>query len=338
MFRLSASDRFAALLSILSAVAGVFLVMAAGAVARRAGWLTAEADVTLARLTANILLPAFFVSVVAQDENLDSLGDTWVPPTIGFAFTAGGFLLGWAVAKTFGGVIGLPTESHRRAFALCVGVANYGYVPFPLAEAFYPAAKLDLVLHNVGVDVALWSVGIIVIAGSEASDRWASLRSALLSAPLISVVVSLVLRRVGVLDQLPTPIIAAIDSLGVCAIPLGLLLSGAIIVDFVLTRRSRPESGGAWRTIAAAVVIRQVVLPAFMLGLAVGVVLPGELDVVLLLQASMPAAIFPVVLVRMYARDVDTALRVVLGTSAVGLLSIPLVLALGASLGIGTSP
>ena len=54
-----------------------------------------------------------------------------------------------------------------------------------------------------------------------------------------------------------------------------------------------------------------------------------NLGVVVILQAAMPAAVFPIVLVRMYDRDTTTALRVVLPTSIAGIALIPAWLAVG---------
>jgi malate permease and related proteins len=45
---------------------------------------------------------------------------------------------------------------------------------------------------------------------------------------------------------------------------------------------------------------------------------------VLVIQAAMPAAIFPIVVTRAHHGDMPTALRVVLGTSVIGLITIPL--------------
>ena len=48
-----------------------------------------------------------------------------------------------------------------------------------------------------------------------------------------------------------------------------------------------------------------------------------------MLQAAMPAATLPIVLVKLYQRDTETALRVVLSTSLLGILLIPVWLAVG---------
>jgi hypothetical protein len=50
---------------------------------------------------------------------------------------------------------------------------------------------------------------------------------------------------------------------------------------------------------------------------------------VVVLQAAMPAAVFPIVLVRLYNRDTTTAIQVILWTSFAGVVLIPLWLLLG---------
>ena len=89
----------------------------------------------------------------------------WLPPLFGFVTTVAGFMLGLLFARGMGSTIGLDSDSKKRSFALCVGICNYGYIPLPLAMEFYPEAVIDLIMHNIGVDMALWSVGIAVITG-----------------------------------------------------------------------------------------------------------------------------------------------------------------------------
>ena len=49
-----------------------------------------------------------------------------------------------------------------------------------------------------------------------------------------------------------------------------------------------------------------------------------ELKRVLVLQGAMPAAVLPIVLTKHYGGDARTSLQVALGTSLLGLVTIPL--------------
>lgn len=308
---------------IVLSVLGVFLVMMLGAYCRRTGWLSREADRSLANLTAKVLLPALFIDRILSGDKFDSLLETWVPPAFGFGITVLGFLLGWMVAYTLGPRIGLTDDSSRRAFALGVGICNYGYIPLPLAEQFYESAVVPLILHNVGVDLALWSVGVAIISSGTGARRpwW----KAVFSPPLLAVIFAVTLRQTGLDQSIPWPVRQATRQLGDCTIPMGLLLSGAIIIDFVRDAKW----AGSFRTVAAAILFRQALMPVLMLGVAAVAIQSSEMKQVMMLEAAMPAAVFPIVLARLYDRDISTALRVVLATSIAGIVLVPTWLIIG---------
>ncbi len=304
------------LLPIISKVSGVFLVMAVGALARKRHWLTREADSSLANLTANVLLPALFLDRVLAGSQIDSLMVAWVPPAIGFASTAFGLVTALFFVRRLGRFFGCEADSSQRAFALGVGICNYGYIPLPLAQAFYPAAEVDLILHNVGVDLALWTVGIWVIAGGK---EW-KLRRALLSPPIVAIVIAIAIKQSGAGSYLPQPFMHMTHVLAQCAIPLGLVLSGAIIMDYIRLANWRTSA----KPILAAILFRQAFMPLCMLGAASLLSLSLSVKEVVVLQAAMPSAVFPIVLARLYDRDTSTALRVILGTGLFGIITIPL--------------
>ena len=101
---------------------------------------------------------------------------------------------------------------------------------------------------------------------------------------------------------------------------MALILIGAIVTDHL----HEFHSASGWRVIGTAVLLRIGVLPVLFLLLAKYLPASVELKRVMVLQAAMPAAVFPIILARHYQGDPPTALRVVIGTSVVGLVTIPL--------------
>jgi predicted permease len=75
--------------------------------------------------------------------------------------------------------------------------------------------------------------------------------------------------------------------------------------------------------------LRLGLIPLGMLGLAVVLPIPAELKGVLVVQAAMPAGILPIVIARHYGGRPVTAVQVVLGTTIVGLFTVPLWLRVG---------
>jgi len=80
-----------------------------------------------------------------------------------------------------------------------------------------------------------------------------------------------------------------------------------------------------------ACALRLGLLPIAFLLLARLLPLSAELQRVVILQAAMPAAVFPIIVARRYGGDPITAVRVAVATSVGGLLTIPVWLRIGMS-------
>jgi predicted permease len=311
--------------SIATTVSGVFLVMAMGALARYLKWFTSEVDRSMAGFTANVLLPSFFFHRVMSDPKLSTDLSAWAPALYGCLLTIVGLSISLATVTLLGTWFGLQNSSERRTFALCAGVANYGYLAFPLAEVFYPSCIVALLVHNVGVDMALWSVGLFIISGHGIKKSW---RRIVFSPPLLSVAAALTIRQLELQPFIPRPLMHMTDQLGRCSIPMGLVLSGAIIFDY----SKRIDFATAWKPLFLAVAVRLVTVPLVFLMVARYGTESRDLQEVLLLQASMPAATFPIVMARLYNQSLETAWTVVVGTSVLGIISIPIWMVLGAKI------
>ena len=74
----------------------------------------------------------------------------------------------------------------------------------------------------------------------------------------------------------------------------------------------------------ASCLLRLGVLPLLILCIARWLPCPLELKRVLVVQAAMPAAVFPIVLARHYGGQPLTAVQIVLGTTALGVFVSPL--------------
>jgi predicted permease len=81
--------------------------------------------------------------------------------------------------------------------------------------------------------------------------------------------------------------------------------------------------------VVVSCLLRLGILPVLFLVLAKFLPCSLELKRVITIEAAMSAAVFPIVIAKHYGGDPATALRVVLGTSLVGLVTIPLWLRFG---------
>ena len=296
----------------------VFAMVGIGAGLRRVGWLTAEADESLLKLVVNFLYPCLIFQNVLGNPALRDPANLALAPLVGFVTIAAGIVL----TLYLGRLLGLGIGRGLRTFAFAVGIYNYGYIPMALMESLFGRESIGvLLLHNVGCEAAIWTVGILVLSGLSVREGWRKL----LNPPVVALILAVGLNLVGWHEHLPKVVVTLIDMSAVCAIPLGLLLIGATLAEYL----AKPASVYEPRVSSGSGLLRLAVLPPLFLLLAQVLPAPVELKRVIIVQAAMPAGIMPIVIAKHYGGQPLVAVRVVIGTTVVGLLAIPLWLRLG---------
>ena len=327
-------------ITLFGAVAPVFLIIAAGYAIRRVGWLTTEADASLMRVIVNLLFPCLILDTILGNQALAIAGNVLLAPAVGFVTIVGGYAVSYYAAP----VLGIQQPRQRRTFAFTTGMYNYGYVPLPLIQKLFDEKTTAVLFtHNVGVEIALWSCGVMLLRGradinecssmqrpaDEPGAHVASARTTRLprciNAPVVAILAAIALHFASAQSWLPGIALSAAHNLGSAAIPLGLILTGATFADQF--RNLAVENAKA--VSAGAILLRLGVLPVLMLLLARCLPCPLELRRVVLVQAAMPCAVIPVLVAAHYDGDPSTAMRIVLITSACGLLTVPLWIQLG---------
>jgi malate permease and related proteins len=305
-------------LQLLLLVLPVFALIGVGVAVRRLHWIEGEAETSLIRLTVNVCYPCLIFESVANNAALQSPGNLLLPPLLGFGITWLAIRFGLLIAQA----IGLHVGTGLRTFGLTVGIANYGYLPLPIMAAIWGTESQGVLLvHNVGVEIAIWTVGVLVLSGQSLREGWRKL----VSPVVITLAVAVVFNLTRATPFLPGVVSQTIHALAVCAIPLGLIMSGVNLAQYLHNPR---ELFDPKITIAASIV-RLGVLPLAIITLAKFLPCSIELKRVLVVQAAMPTAIFPIILAKLYGGHPRTAVQIALGTTALGILVIPLWLRFG---------
>ena len=299
--------------NLLHLILPVFLVIASGYALRRAGIFTEEGDRSLLGLLVNLLVPCLALDVIIGNEALERPANWIFPPLLGFLVPAVGYLVCLGGARLF-----LRDVKKARTFASVAGLQNYGYIPLPICLALFDRDVVGVLLtFNMGVDIAMWTLGVALMPGGQAKGDW---KKILLSPPIVSVAAGIALNAMGAGNWVPQAVDGAWHMLGLCAVPVGLLVTGAVLADHM--RPGMLRSG--WNTIGLALALRLGLLPALILAAALWLPLNPALRTVLIVQSAMPSAVFPVVLAKMHGGDMPTALRIVLGTSIASFITIPI--------------
>ncbi len=306
--------------TILIAIIPVFMVVGAGFLMQRRNWIGGEqVETGVMRLGLNFLIPCFILNVVPGNQALEKVSSATWAMGIGFVVIVIGFGMAWLVSR----IAGMKRGEGARTFTLATGVQNYGYLPLPIMAELFP--KDDgpqglILVHGLGVELAVWTVGVAILAGKA---NWRSI----LNGPFIATIVALFLNFTGLHEHIPKIVKTFTGMMGVCAIPMAIFMIGATMARFY--EKDAFKSGDSIKAVIVSCVVRLGIMAAVIMSVAIYLPISMELKQVLVVQAAMPAAIFPIVLARLYGGHPATAIQVVLATSVVSIGTAPLVIALG---------
>lgn len=303
----------------------VYVLILLGGLSRRTGLTRSEHDDGILRFVFHVLFPCFILDkILGSDSVRDPIAVLWGIGS-GFAFVAIGIGIAWLVASS----LGYERGTGKRTFALSAGVQNYGYTAIPVIGQIYvgSGAMAMLFVHNVGVELAIWSVGVMLISG-ERKIPWRKL----INGPVIAVAVGLILVALGWDGMLapgenaapePGVLRRSLQWMGAGAFPVAIFITGAIIMD--LLGREKPT----WRASLGGIFLRLMLIPAVMLTAAKFLPAPLALKQVLIVQAAMPAAMTPILLARLYKGRPAVAVEIVVATTIFSLITLPIVLFIG---------
>lgn len=313
---------------IFAASMAVYATIAIGSALRVAGWLTEEADHSLLRLVIRVLYPCLIFSVVSHNDALRQPSNLLVPPLVGLGTLALGLVVAILVAALGRRATGIKPGKEARTFATCVAIYNYGFIPIPLVRALFPhdSATLGvLFVHNVGAELGVWTLCVMTLSGGLDRQWWRRI----FNAPSIAILVAIAVNFLGVWQYLPSFVATTVDWLGQSSIPMSMILIGAVIADEVQAGRPPDRAADGLKTMAWAILLRLGLLPAAFLLIAWLVPGSAELKRVLVIMAAMPSGTFPIVMARHYGGQPRVGVQVVLSTSLVSLVTIPLWITFG---------
>lgn len=320
-------------LEVLKQVFPVYLLIIGGAVSRRVGLVKRGHDEAVLQLVFHVMYPCFILDKVLGAESVRDFRSVAWGLSLGFGLTVTGFAIAWLVAKA----LGYQKGTGKRTFAVSAGVQNFGYTTIPVVKALWGAGALAvLFVHNLGVELAIWSVGVMLISG-DGKVPW----KRMINGPTVSVVLGLTLVGLGwdryltnPAELVPAPaddrywaftgpVREAMKWLGAGAFPLAIFVTGAVIMDLVGTERP------TWQASLGGTVVRLALIPLVIIAAAKWLPLPVSLKQVLVVQASMPAAMTPILLAKLYGGRPAVAVEIVVASTAVSLITLPFVLLLG---------
>jgi predicted permease len=204
------------------------------------------------------------------------------------------------------------TRSDKKGLYLPLVFGNTSYLGYPVALfAFGMAGLSRAVVFDMINSLVIFTLGIYIV--HQRNEIREAFKIPLLHAVIVGLVVNLL--NIPVPDVIFTPI----EMIGMITIPLALLVLGYKLTEIKLT---------AVKVAVLASVFR--ILGGFLVALAIIELLSieGMVRDIILLQAAMPSAVMGMILAAKYDRDASLVASVVLITTVLSLISIPLILAM----------
>lgn len=308
------------------ATLAILIVILIGAFMRRVQWLTPAADKPLTDLTMNVLYPAATFMSIRGNENLANPLFVLEVVFIGWISIAVGMVVSRLYVRFFSPLTGLENDAQKRTFVMCNCLFNYGFLPIPLCALLFNSQTLGvLFVFNVGTVIGMWTIAVAALSKDAVKE---SIRQ--LCAPaMIGVYIALLFNYLPWSNQLPECIETSMTWLNQSMIPLSLLLVGGIMYDEFNPRNAGIEAQTAstlsvwnsFKLIGSTILIRLVLVPILFILWAKYLAVNVDLQRILIVQAAMPSAIMCLVWSRQFNGDPPTALRCVIVTNLLSILT-----------------
>lgn len=311
-------------------ILAMFLVMALGWFARWRGYLHEEMGRTLSRFLVDLVFPALVFTQMLKTIDPQAIRAGWYVPLLGIGVMVVAEVVALVIIPFF------SRKESRNTAVFLAATPNWIYLPLPIVQGLFGDAGIrDILLYNVGAQIALWTIGIWTL--KAAAPDLKSIRMLFsnpgLLATLAGILVALIFPSAGAfLTSQPARIFSpgllcsaafqAMDMLGSLTIPLSLLVTGMQLGGFKWSEHipSRKLVGVLLaRLVIAPLVTVMIVQFVFKCGGAIGEVqrITGYLI------AAMPVAISCSIVAERFSGDSGLAAKAIFYSTLLSIATVP---------------
>ncbi len=304
----------------------VYVFFAIGYWLRHRGGITPKDDGVIMQLAMDVGYPCLIFynimkyMVVEADPAITGVSFSLQAILCGFLELLVGVIAAWLVARA----LRLRIGTGLRTFTLSAGVQNYAFFVIPIIQMLFSApgdpSMGVLFIHNMGCELFVWSIGVILMCGGAKDLRL----NTLLRGPLLAVCVSLALAWSGLGEYVALPpVMKSAEMIGAVTTPICLILFGCSMFDLKKDFRWQP------RLLSAGLIARLFLAPALVLLLAWVLPVDPLIKRIMVIQSAIPSAVIPVILAKRFGGKPELGTQVLLSTTVCSFLTLPLWLALG---------
>lgn len=284
-----------------------------GAVCNRLGLTRGKPEKILLFILINLMVPVLSFNFIVGNPAMTNLRNIASAPFVGFFSIAAGFAIGFFGARFFG----IKRPDSVRSFAFTVGMYNYVFYAVPLTMVLYGDNVVGILLvHNLGNEIAVWSVGAGMLVGGKFYNPLKILQN----PPIIAIIISLIINFITGGVAMPPTLKMVSSIVAKIAVPAGLFISGATLAGNMGLFAKKD----GLKIMTGSLVLRFLVIPIVVVCTVAMLPVPAELKMVTAIQASMPAGMSTVVIVKYFNGDAESSVPVILATTLVSTFTMPL--------------
>ncbi len=289
----------------------ILFAMAMGFLAHRLGYFNAETDQRLSKVVLSITMPSLIVSAVITGESLPEMEKLLTVLEVAVVYYLLQALFSLLAPRFLGG-----TAAQQGVWRFALIFNNMAFIGYPVVTALFgPEALFYAVILNVPFNLLSYTLGPLMLAGAK-RFRWRQL--------VTPCTVAAVLGLFFALTRLRPPAIVGecLAFVGDVTVPLSLLVVGSLLAGLPVGQVFK--SPRLWCLSLLRLLVLPVLLFAILQLLGAEPMLLG----IAVIEMAMPVAINGSMLSLEYGGDTETMAQATLLTTAVSIVTIPLIASL----------
>lgn len=296
---------------VLNQVLAIFLLTAFGFALKKINLLSDGFTRSSSDLIIYVTLPAMIISSMDREFSREVARTSLQIFLMGAIMYACSTLLAFLLAHL------RRFEEHQRGvYMYMIIFGNVGYLGYPIMNAIYGDVGIFYsAVFNIWFNVLTWTLGVSILARGRLNVRSMFINPGLLST-LFGLFIFLTPLR------LPGLIKSVLDSVGSMTTPLAMFLVGAFLAEAKL------KDLVAQIDLYLASILKLIATPALVFLLIKNFHLPEIVKALPVLMAGMPSAVNAAVFARMFDRDYRLAAQGVVLTTALSMISLPVLILL----------
>ena len=249
----------------------LFLIMMAGVLSRRLGYLTDTVIRGMTQMVLNVALPCLTIYNMQREFSYEVFWGFLVSFFAAAALMLFCLATGWLLARK-------RIRSRRIVLAHALAFPNCGFMGYPIILAINPDWMIYAAAYNIAYNLVFWSAGVGMYGGGVRDG----MRKALQNPNFIASVLGFLLFCLRF--RWPAPVSEALSLLGGVTIPLSMILVGTRLVGI------RPKELFLDRDYPVASAMRLILVPLAAKLLFAPLPVPAGVRECLFLLTAMPVA------------------------------------------------